>query len=44
MDKKLLPNPDPFSSLLYDVYKKCWEWDAEDRPSSSTVLESLAKR
>ena len=44
MDKKLLPNPDPDSDRLYEVYKTCWEWNAEDRPSVLAVVASITAR
>ena len=44
MDKNLLPNPNQRSSHLYNAYKTCWNWNAEDRPSISTVLESITTR
>lgn len=39
---QLLPNTDPNCCRLYDIYKKCWEQDPEDRPSISAVIKALS--
>ena len=44
MEETLLRDTDPNCSCLYDIYKRCWKQDPEDRPSISVLLGALSAR
>ncbi|XP_028408783.1 tyrosine-protein kinase JAK3-like isoform X2 [Dendronephthya gigantea] len=44
MEQNMLQNPDRGSQFLYNVYKRCCNWYASDRPKASTVHTILRKR